>query len=170
MTGNIKRIRRKEPRGSFFYGAVAGFTLPELMAVLVIVGVVAAVAAPRVGLIGSSYDEAKLHDQALAALRYAQKSAVAMQRTVCVVFTGGTTLTLTYDPAYGGSTCPGSALPPPAGGTGAASYTVVRQGSASFTAAANFNFNRVGRPSAGQTITLSGGKSIVIEAETGYVR
>jgi MSHA pilin protein MshC len=169
VTGNTKRIRKKEPRGSFFYGGTAGFTMPELVAVLVVVGVLAAVAAPRVGLIGTSYDEAKLHDQALAALRYAQKSAVAMQRTVCVVFTGGTTLTLTYDATYGGTTCPGTALPPPAGGSGT-SYTVVRQGSAVFTAASDFNFSRTGRPSAGQTITITGGKTIVIEAETGYVR
>lgn len=170
MTGNTKRIRKKELRGSFFYGGAAGFTMPELIAVLVIVGVLAAVAAPRVGLIGTSYDEAKLHDQALAALRYAQKSAIAMQRTVCVAFTGGTTLSLTYDATYGGTTCPGTALPPPAGGTGATAYTVVRQGSAVFTAASDFNFSRTGRPSAGQTITITGGKTIVIEAETGYVR
>jgi MSHA pilin protein MshC len=170
VTGNTNRIRKKEPRGSFFYGRAGGFTIAELLAVLVIVGVIAAVAAPRLGLVGTSFDEAKLHDQTLAALRFAQKSAVAMQRTVCVAFTGGTTLTLTYAGTYGSTSCPGSPLPPPGGGTGAASYTVVRQGTAAYTSATDFHFDRVGRPSAAQTLTMSGGKDIVIEAETGYVR
>ena len=160
---------KKEPSGSFFYCRTAGFTIAELVAVLIIVGVVAAVAVPRLGILGSSFDESRLYDQTLAALRFAQKAAVAMQRTVCVAFSGGTTLTLTYVVAYQPTACPGTALPPPGGGAGGA-YTVVRQGAAGYSAAADFSIDRVGRPSVAQTIGLVGGRQIVIEAETGYVR
>lgn len=133
---------------------------------MLIAGVLAAVAIPRLSSIGSAYDEGRLYDQSIAALRFAQKAAVSMQRTVCVAFSGGTTMTLTYAAAYGSTACPGTPLPPPSGG---GAYTVVRQGSAGYAAAASFSFDRVGRPSAGQTVSLVGGRQITIEAETGYV-
>lgn len=158
---------KKEPRGSFFYWR--GFTIPELVAVLIIVGVLAAVAVPRLASTGTSLDEGRLYDQTLAALRYAQKSAIAMQRTVCAAFTGGTTLTLTYISAYTPTACPGLPLPPPGGGS-SNSYTVVRQGAAGYSTAVDFSFDRVGRPSVAQTISLNGGRQIIVETETGYVR
>lgn len=160
---------KREPSGSFFYSR-RGFTVAELIAVMVISGVLAAVAVPRLAAVGSSYDESRLYDQTLAALRFAQKAAVSMERTVCVAFSGGTTLTLTYDSSYVPVACPGLALPPPGGGSGSGAYTVVRQGSAGYSAASTFSFDRIGRPSAAQTILLVGGRQIVIEAETGYVR
>lgn len=161
---------KREPCGSFFYSGAAGFTIAELVAVLIMVGVLAAVAVPRMAGTSASFDEVRLYDQTLAALRYAQKAAVAMQRTVCVSFTGGTTLTLTYVAAYGSSNCVGAPnLAPPGGGSGGA-YTVVRQGAAGYGAAADLSFDLVGRPSLAQTIGLVGGRQIVIESETGYVR
>lgn len=159
--------RKKEPHGSFFCWRCRGFSLPEIIAVLLIAGVLAAVAFPRLSFVGSAYDEGRLYDQSIAALRFAQKAAVSMQRTVCVAFSGGTTLSLTYAAVYGSTACPGTPLPPPSGGGGA--YTVVRQGSAGYAAASNFSFDRIGRPSAGQVISLVGGRQIAIEAETGYV-
>jgi len=137
--------------------------VPELVAVLIIVGVLAAVAVPR--LTRSGFDEARLHDETVAALRYAQRTAIAYQRTVCATFTG-TQLTLTYGFGYG-SACD-TALMPPGGGT--APYTVLAQGSASYTGAASFAYDRVGRPSiAAQMIIAIGGQQIVVEPETGYV-
>jgi MSHA pilin protein MshC len=125
---------------------------------------------PRLAAVGSSYDESRLYDQTLAALRFAQKAAVSMQRTVCVAFSGGNTLTLTYDTTYGSASCPGTALPPPGGVGGGGAYTVVAQGAAGYSAASSFSISRIGRPSAGQTLSLAGGRQIVIEAETGYAR
>jgi len=164
---DIIERRKKEPPGSFFYSGAAGFTIAELVAVLIIAGVLAAVAVPRLGTFGAAQDEVKLYDQTLAALRYAQKAALAMQHTVCATFSGGTTLTLTYASVYGSAICDANLMPP--GGAGAP-YTVVRQGSAGYTAAAPFSYDRVGRPSAAQTISLAGGRAITVEAETGYVR
>jgi len=140
-----------------------GFTLPELVAVLLILGVLSIVAVPRFW--GSEYDEARFYDETTAALRFAHRSALAMQRTVCVAFTA-TTVTLTYDPNYGTGVC-SAGLPGPAGAP--APYTVTAAGAAFFAAVPmNFSFDRLGRASLGQTIT-AGGRTIVVEAESGYV-
>jgi MSHA pilin protein MshC len=155
LSGKAKR----EPRAPFSFG----FTLPELIAVLLILGILSAVAVPRFW--GSEYDQARFYDEATSALRFAQRSAVAMQRTVCVTFTA-TTVTLTYDSNYGTSACAVN-LPGPGGAP--APYTVSAQGAASFAPVpTNFNFDRVGRPSLAQTITASG-RAIVVEPESGYV-
>jgi MSHA pilin protein MshC len=113
------------------------------------------------------FDDAQLYDQTLAALHYAQRTATAYQRTVCVTFSGGNQLTLTYASAYGSSSCNTNLVAP---GGSSATYVLTAPGSATYSAAANFSFDRIGRPSAGQTITLSSGKTIIVEAETGYAR
>lgn len=141
--------------------------MAELIAVIIIAGVLAAVALPRFSATTYGYDELRLYDQTVAALRYAQNTAVAHQRTVCATFTA-TQLTLTYAAAYGSVVC-GTGLTPPGGGT--APYTVLAQGSASYAGAADFNYDRVGRPSIALPMTIAiGGRQIVVEAETGYVR
>jgi MSHA pilin protein MshC len=137
----------------------------ELVTVIIIAGLLAAVAIPRFSR--SMFDDAQLYDQTLAALHYAQRTAMAYQRTVCVTFSGGNQLSLTYASAYGSSAC-NTNLVPPGGNT--ATYVLTAPGSATYTAAANFNFDRVGRPSAGQTLALSSGRTIIVEAETGYAR
>jgi MSHA pilin protein MshC len=145
----------------------------ELVMTMVIVGILAVVALPR--LTRTAFDEARLYQETLAALRYAQRTALAHQRTVCATFSGTPTkqLTLTYasscvyPSACTVSDCNAN-LPAPAGvSTGA--YTVAAAGSASYTTASSFAFDRVGRPSAAQTIVLSDGRTIAVEPETGYV-
>ena len=125
-------------------------------------------AVQRIAGPSASFDESRFYDQTLAALRYAQKTAVTRQRTVCATFTA-TQLALAYRFAYGPGVCD-TGLMPPAGGTGAA-YTVTAQGGAGYNPVpASFNYDRTGSPSAGQTINLIGGRQIVIEPGTGYVR
>ena len=137
----------------------------ELVTVIIIAGVLAAMAIPRFSR--GMFDDAQLYDETLAALHYAQRTAIAYQRTVCVTFAGGNQLSLTYASVYGSSTCSTSLVPP---GGNSATYVLTAPGSSTYTAAASFNFDRVGRPSSGQTIALSSGRTIIIEAETGYAR
>lgn len=124
----------------------------------------------------SGYDDTRLYDETIAALRYAQRTAATKQRNVCVSFSGGNQLSLTYASTYGTDQACGPALPPP-GGTGS-SYQVTAPGSTSYVAATNFAFDRLGRPfiapysvngSSTQSIGLSGGQTISVAAETGYV-
>lgn len=142
-----------------------GFTLPELIAVMVIVVILAAVAAPK--FLGSGFDEVKLQQETIAALRYAQRFAIAQQRTVCVAFTP-TTAIFTYDTNYVFTAC-GTDLVPPGGG--AAPFTVTAQGTASYSSTTNFRYDRIGQPSAGPiVITLTSSTlTVTIEATTGYV-
>lgn len=66
-----------------------GFTIVELITVIVLVGVLAAIGVPR--LMGENFTTAVVFgDQVASALRLAQKSAVARRRLVCVEITAGT--------------------------------------------------------------------------------
>jgi MSHA pilin protein MshC len=144
-----------------------GFTLPELIAVLVIASILGAVAAPR--LIGSGYNEARLFNETTAALRYARNAALAKQRTVCVAYsTLPTQVKLRYRSTRDAGACDTDLMPP---GGGPAPYQVTAQGGAVFSGTfTDFSFDLVGRPSAAQNFSVSGASgSIVVEAETGYV-
>jgi MSHA pilin protein MshC len=76
-----------------------GFTLIELIMVIVLLGILAVFAAPRI-FSNSDFYARGFHDETLALLRYAQKTAIAQRRMVCVRFdTSGTpnTTTLTLE-------------------------------------------------------------------------
>jgi len=63
--------------------ADAGFTLVELVMVIVILGLLAVVAVPRLSM-GDSFRTTAFRDEVVAALRYAHKAAVSHRRLVCV--------------------------------------------------------------------------------------
>lgn len=151
-----------------------GFTLVELITIMVIMGILAAVAAPR--FVGrNAFDSRGYYDQTLSTLRHAQKIAIAQRRFVCVAFVGSN-ITLTLDPIAPGpahlvANCPGNNLTSPEGQT---PYTISPPLHSSVTLAggfADFSFSALGQPSAAQNITVSGyGTAVVVEVETGYVR
>jgi MSHA pilin protein MshC len=62
-----------------------GFTLRELLVMLVIIGILARVLVPKLSLIGT-LDAAGYADQTEALLRYAQKTAIAQRRWVAISF------------------------------------------------------------------------------------
>ena len=151
------------------FRAVRGFTLVELVMVIVLVGVLAVFVAPR--LSNADFHARGFHDENLALLRYAQKAAIAQRRTVCVVFsTSSVTLNMA---AAGLTSCPGStALTGPNGETPA--LVTARSGVAYLAQPANFSFDALGQPSASQSFQVaSAGVAIAltttVEAGTGYV-
>jgi MSHA pilin protein MshC len=149
----------------------AGFTLVELVMVIVLLGILAVYAVPRMLNSGDFYARG-FHDQSMAYLRYAQKTAIAQRRTVCVTLSANA-ISLRIAGAAGSNTC-SAALAGPAGEPG----LNARSGVAFSSATLSFNFDALGQPvdnssgaaAATQTLQVANvSRSITIEAVTGYV-
>jgi MSHA pilin protein MshC len=147
----------------------AGFTLVEMVVVLILVGILAVVAIPRLVGIGS-YDTLGFYDRVASGLRYAQKQAIAKRRNVCATF-AATSVTFTFAAVAGAAQPCDTNLVGPGGQS---PYTLSPQSSGvAFTATpANFSFDALGRPSTAQTISITGDgiRTLSVEPETGYVR
>ena len=143
-----------------------GFTMVELVVTLVIVGLIATIALPRFQD-NTAFIQRGFSDEVRAALRYAQKLAIAKRREVCVDFLPGQ-VALTFNPStIAGAACtsavnlPGQSAP----------YVVNVPAGIALVPSANFRFNGLGQPSvAPVTVTLTGrALPITVVAETGYV-
>jgi len=142
-----------------------GFTLVELVTIMIIVGVLAVVAIPRMDT--SGFRATEFRDQVVAALRFAQKTAASHRRNVCVAFPDNHSLALTIAAQWGGA-CD-TALPIPGtngnrlvSGDSASVYFVDPQ-----PAALTFAHDGTG---ADRTININGAASaIAVVGATGYV-
>jgi len=139
-----------------------GFTLVELIVVIVIVGIVALIAAPRF-FVQAGFDAARFQDSAISTIRYGQKVAQA-QRTTVYVVTSASAVALCYDA--------GCATPVKGPADNAA--FVVNAPSGIGLSGTGFSFTSLGQPNpnAQQTLTITGDpvvRQIVVEQETGYV-
>ena len=147
-----------------------GFSLIELVTVIMVVGVLAAVAVPR--FVGTdTFASRGFSDEAIGIVRYAQKTAIAWRSDVYVC------VTPTRVAAASASGCATPIPHPVSGGTLA---TNVPSGVSLPTV--EFRFDMAGRPrdaggSLSATITIpvtstvpgDPVRQIVVEAETGYV-
>ena len=167
-------------------GHQQGFSLIELIMVIVILGVLAVFAAPRV-FDSTAFNVQGFHDGTLAYLRFAQKTAIAQRRTVCVTF-GPNSVSLasasnTPTNVVAANDC-STAIAPASfvGPDGKAPPTLTATSSVVYSTTpspVNFNFNGLGQPIAAaggaamatQTIQVVGAapKTITIEATTGFV-
>lgn len=170
LWSNVEKARAKRRSAR----PASGFTLIELVTVIMILGILSIFVAPK--LIGSDGINIRgFSDQTAAYLRYAQKTAVAQRRTVCVEF-GASSVLLRIASNPGQTTCALDLQGP----TGGAPALLLAKSGAAFAGGApvNFNFDGLGQPvdASGaalgtQTISIvDSGITIRIEAVTGYVR
>jgi prepilin-type N-terminal cleavage/methylation domain-containing protein len=148
-----------------------GHTLPELIAVLVLIGVLAVVALPKFdGALGFR-DEA-WRDALLDALREAHQTAVAHRRLVCVSVSSSS-VSLSIAAANPAGSC-GSALPGPDGqanfasGSGAAT-SLSPAGTLYFQPSGRVTTDAAGNTAGQWTLSIAGLSPITLLGETGHV-
>jgi len=139
--------------------SVHGYSLAELVIVIAIAAVLAALAIPLFNQ--PQIDATWYHEQVRAGVRYAQRTAVAQRRQVFVLVEAGPRLALCYADPCGARVTELS--------TGNIFVLNAPTGLALSISASPLSFNGLGRPSSGATVNV-GGKPVTINAETGYVQ
>jgi prepilin-type N-terminal cleavage/methylation domain-containing protein len=153
--------------------ALQGFTLIELVTVLLLVAILAAVAVPRLDM-GRGITQAAWRDQVLAALLHARALAQGHRRLVCVTVATGE-VRLTMASANPATSCATTV----AGNDGDARWshdgqglaiTVTPAGTLYFQPDGRITSDGAGATALNATIAISGLASLAVVGETGHVQ
>jgi len=154
--------------------SIKGFTLPEVVTVMVIIGIMAAFALPRF-FQTSSFEARGFTAEARSALAFAQKLAIGSGCDIRVRFTPGG-YSIEQWPVCNPNDHSTATTPVPAPGGG----TLVGQNPDGVTVgAANFYFDRIGRPRQADATGLLvsapiqvqiGDRTLQVQPDTGYSR
>jgi MSHA pilin protein MshC len=147
-----------------------GFTLVELVTILILVGILAVVALPNLQGV-RDFGAVSFRDQVAANLRHAQKSAVAKRRLVCATVAGdGSRISLASAASFGAGACANVIADPAAFSPSAdvllapAGTTLFFQPSGAVTSDAG------GTAIANFTLTVTGQAPITVTGATGHVQ
>jgi MSHA pilin protein MshC len=145
-----------------------GFTIVELVVTIVIVGLIATIAIPRM-VDNRSFESRSFYERTIAVVRQAQKVAVARRSTAAPILVCVTATTIS---AGRGANC-ATLLPDPVG-SGNLSFTA--PAGVTLSPTGNYSFDGLGQPSAAIVINVNStipgdpARQITVAALTGYVQ
>jgi MSHA pilin protein MshC len=151
-----------------------GFTMVELITVMILIGILAVVALPRLDQ-SQGFGATSFRDRVAASLRFAQKSAVAHRRLVCATVAADR-LTLAVDGSFGAGTCamalsgPDGASPAALSPSASVTLTSAPGGPLYFQPSGSATSDAAGTAPSGFTLTVTGQTPITVNGATGYVQ
>lgn len=166
-------ISRRSNRALAWRAAGRGFTLVELVMVLLLMAILAAVAVPRLSA-GTGLTQAAWRDQVQAGLTQARQLAQGHRRLVCVTLASGE-LRMTIASANPATSC-NTTVPGPDGDarwardSQAMTLTQSPAGTLYFQPDGRITSDGAGTTPVDVTVTIAGTDNLVLVGDTGHVR